>query len=286
MRPVVSALLTCHNRREKTLAGLASLFASDGLGEAFDLDVWLVDDGSSDGTGDAVRAAFPSVRLLGGDGSLFWAGGMRVAFAAAVRTLPDFLLLLNDDTRLAPDAVLRLLATHAAARAEGEEVIAVGTTADATGAVTYGGVRRVPAPLSLRYEVVPPADAPQPSDTLNMNIALVPRRVYTALGNLEGAFSHALADFDYGLRARAAGFGVRTASGVLGECAANPVKGSWRDEDAPLAVRWRRTRSPKGLPPREWLLYTRRHGGPRWPLFFALPYARLVLTSLRPRRRG
>ena len=44
----------------------------------------LVDDGSTDGTGEAVQGEFPQVRLLRGDGRLFWGGGLRLAFAAAM----------------------------------------------------------------------------------------------------------------------------------------------------------------------------------------------------------
>lgn len=284
MKPRVAALLTCHNRRAATLEGLGALFASSGRGTDFDLEVWLVDDGSTDGTADAVGAAFPEVHLVPGDGQRFWAGGMRLAFEHAARHLPDFLLFLNDDARLRPDAVQRLLRTHAARRALGEDAIVVGPTRDERGQLSYGGLRRARSALALRYELLPPADVAQPCDTFHGNIVLVPRPVYAALGNLSPEFVHGQADFDYGLRARAAGFGVWTAAGFLGECVWNPLQGTWRDPSLGLRERWRRVMSPKGLPPREWWVYTRRHGGPLWPLQFALPYVKLVLTSLTPRR--
>ncbi len=50
-----------------------------------ELSVYLVDDGSSDGTGDAVRQAYPSVSVIRGDGTLFWNRGMRKAWEDALK---------------------------------------------------------------------------------------------------------------------------------------------------------------------------------------------------------
>ena len=80
MIPTIAVLLTCFNRRAKTLAALEALFKQDGAGTTFALNVFLVDDGSSDGTGDAVRGAFPQVHVIDGTGDLYWNGGMRRAF--------------------------------------------------------------------------------------------------------------------------------------------------------------------------------------------------------------
>lgn len=35
----------------------------------------------------------------------------------------------------------------------------------------------------------------------------------------------------------------------------------------------------KGLPWRSWLIFTRRHTGVMWPLYFAWPYAKLLVVS-------
>ena len=104
----LAVLMTCHNRREKTLRSLAALFSA--LPEAeLDVSVHLVDDGSSDGTGDAVRQAYPSVSVITGDGTLFWNRGMRTAWEDALKKDADFYLWLNDDTVLHPFAVGHLL---------------------------------------------------------------------------------------------------------------------------------------------------------------------------------
>ena len=112
----ISALLTCHNRREQTLACLESLRATTFPG--ITVDVHLVDDASNDGTAEAVAAAFPDVEINCGSGDLFWGGGMRLVFTRAVPTCPDYLLWLNDDVVLDTGALKRLLATYAALCAE------------------------------------------------------------------------------------------------------------------------------------------------------------------------
>ena len=67
---------------QETLACLRSLGAQQVPGVA--LDVFVLDDASSDGTSEAVAEQFPEVTVLHGDGELYWNGGMRRAFAAAI----------------------------------------------------------------------------------------------------------------------------------------------------------------------------------------------------------
>src|SRR4051794_17710906 len=95
----IAVLITCFNRRKKTLACLQRL-EQQRLPEKAKLEIFLTDDGSSDGTAEAVRERFPYVRLYRGTGSLYWAGGMRRTWGFARLYDPDYYLLLNDDTDL------------------------------------------------------------------------------------------------------------------------------------------------------------------------------------------
>ena len=282
----IAILMTCFNRRAMTLAGLASLRQQTGL-EDCALMVYLVDDGSKDGTADAVAEQFPAVHLLRGDGSLFWNGGMRRAFAEAMAVGYDGYLWFNDDTVLAPDAIHRLLATARAWERERGPAIVVGSVQDAgTGAHTYGGFTMQRHGLSMSlHPVLPDTQKPMACDSMNGNFVLIPSEIVAVLGNLEERFRHQIGDVDYGLRARAAGLDVVLAPGYFGYCSHNTSRGTWRDRSIPFRQRWKNLMSPKGAPVREWLLYTRRHYGWRWPLYFASPYAKTILTSL-PLRRG
>lgn len=58
--PRISIVVPCHNAERFVSATLRSVLAQQG----FDLDVIVVDDGSTDGSADLVAKAFPSVTLL------------------------------------------------------------------------------------------------------------------------------------------------------------------------------------------------------------------------------
>jgi GT2 family glycosyltransferase len=67
----IAAVMTCHNRRERTLECLTSLERQRLPAEAVTVVPYVLDDGSSDGTGEAVRAAHPTAVVLDGDGTLY-----------------------------------------------------------------------------------------------------------------------------------------------------------------------------------------------------------------------
>ena len=52
----IATLLTCHNRKEKTLKCLNSITAQHIPKQVGKIDVFLVDDGSTDGTSEAVKS--------------------------------------------------------------------------------------------------------------------------------------------------------------------------------------------------------------------------------------
>ena len=280
----IAVLATCHNRREQTLACLASLRAD--TVEGVDVNVFLVDDGSDDGSSEAVGAAYPDVEITRGPGDLFWGGGMRMALTRALPTRPDFVLWLNDDVVLDRGALRRLLATYASLCAERQPLsVVVGATRDPqSGATTYTGVRRTSRLRRLAFAPVTPTDTPQPCDTMNGNVVLIPRVVYSVVGNVDVKFTHGMGDLDYGLRARAAGCHVFLAPGHVGTCSANPRRGTFDDETLSRRERLRRMVSPKGLPFVEWAAFCRRHGGLLWPVRALSPYLRTAVG--RPRSIG
>ena len=283
-KPTIAVVMTCFNRRDKTIRCLEHLFRQD-ESIPFALDVVLVDDASTDGTAAAVRDRFPGVHLLIGTGNLYWNRGMRVAFGWALERRFDFYLWLNDDTLLYPHALTTLL--RCATAAGYKDALITGSTADEiTGRHSYGGARWKGGWRRELVAVEPHPELPLPCDTTNGNCTLIPDSVAQALGNLDPVFHHSFGDMDYGLRAKKAGFGLFVAPGFLGTCSDNPRTGTWRDRGSSLRERWAHLNSVKGSPFPEWRVYCRRHLGWMWPLYAVSPYAKTLLTSFTGGPRG
>lgn len=280
-RPRVTALLACHNRVELTLRALRAVKNSQNV---FNLSVVLFDDGSTDGTSEAVRTEFPDTILLHGDGSAFWNGGMYSAWRHALKLKPDAYLWLNDDVELDSDALVRLSSAwqETVALTGNLANVLVGATRNAQGEITYGGMRKRLSPFALRFERLPEVMSVEPIDTLNGNIVLVTASAVERVGILDPNFYHGYGDIDYGLRANRAGVPVLLLPRSLGVCEANrPADLSGLS----LAQRWWHIlKSPRGLQPTSWWRMVRRHSGLLAPLHFITPYRRLLYPAalLRP----
>jgi GT2 family glycosyltransferase len=192
MLPLIAVLITCHNRKEKTLSCLQALFNQKDLGKEFILDVFLVDDGSTDGTSELITTQFPEVNIIQGTGNLYWNRGMHLAWQTAADTKDfDYYLWLNDDTFLVENAFEVLLKEkfpHA--------IVCGSTKSKVNNIATYGVYVTKPKTLLI------PNGKFKEGDYCNGNCVLIPRSIFNKIGNLDPFFQHALGDFDYSLRAR------------------------------------------------------------------------------------
>jgi GT2 family glycosyltransferase len=283
----IAAVMAAYNRKALTLECLRSLRAQQVPGMT--LDAFVLDDASDDGTSEAIAEQFPEVTVLHGNGQLYWNGGMRRAFAAAIAGYYDYYLWMNDDTHLDDGALAVLLDTERRVHQRDDEavIVAGSTRHPETGELTYGGVVRPYRWRPLRSELVAPGEGPRPCETMNGNAVLISRAVVQRIGNIDPAFSHGAGDFDYGLRARAAGCSIWIAPGTIGTCASHPRR---RTDDQPLLEELRRLWSTKELSPGSWAVYSRRWGGRLWPVYWLSPYVRrgtrLILERMRLRRAG
>jgi GT2 family glycosyltransferase len=286
----LAVLLTCFNRKQKTLESLGDLF-SQTLPAEIAMQVYLVDDGSTDGTAEAVSAAFPQVNVIRGSGNLFWNRGMYLAFAEAMQVGHDYYLWLNDDTCLYPNAISSLLITSKQLEGQGKpNSIVVGSTCDPTdGTTTYGGVVRSSWWHPFHHRLLEPSQEPQACQTMNGNCVLIPQSVVKRVGNLDPAFTHYAGDYDYGLRAQKHGCPVWIAPGHIGTCGLSaPERLKQNSTLSTSHKHWEKVDHPKGIrtddidlhPFSEWKVFSQRHGGLLWPIYWLIPYRRLLWLSM------
>ena len=220
--------MSCHDRRHKTVACLGSLLPQMSGEDS----VFLLDDGSTDGTANAVVGlGDPRVHVVYGDGTLFWSKSMRKAWETAVAERQDWdgYLWLNDDTELKPNAIAKMLA------ADGGERIVVGELENAKGEIVYGT---------------------RPGGLFTGNCVLVPRKVYEQIGMICGDYSHAWADSDYAMQAKRAAIG-NVSAGVVGSAEGHPNRPPLRGLG--VGERWRMLFDPKGWNIHDLWLYRRRN---------------------------
>lgn len=254
MKKSIAVLLTVFNRKENTLECLTALYKVK-VPDGYSFEVYMVDDGCTDGTPEAVEKQFPDVHIIKGDGNLFWSRGMFTAWKTAVnKTKYDFYLWLNDDTILFEDAILTMI--KGAEKTNFLSIICGATCSFKERTVTYGGAK------STKDKVLVPTGEIQECSIINGNFVLVPKSVYNELGNLDWTFRHAIGDYDYGLRAIQSGFKNYLASKFIGTCESNPTLPKWCLVSTPIVKRFKLLYSPLGYAePVPFFIYEKRHFG-------------------------
>lgn len=274
MEKTLAVLITVYNRRIKTIECLTNLYAQK-LQRYIGFDVFLVDDGCTDGTVQAVREQFPQVHVISADGSLYWNRGMHRAWdVAAKHKSYDYFLWLNDDTMLLPNSldVMITLSTNYC-----DNAIVVGATKSSKEEkLTYGGRvgGRIPMCDGMPHEV----------EYFNGNIVLVPQTVFSSLGNLDYYYAHSKGDYDYGIRARKKGIKMYQCGDVLGICDEHEHIDQWCDPDVPFSKRWKFMHMPNGMPPHEIFHLEKQNSVLKAVFHFVTVYIRCFFPQLWRKR--
>lgn len=262
----IAALLTCHNRREKTLVCLRSLFAANK-----NSDVYLTDDGCTDGTAQAVKAECPNVHIVEGDGTLFWSRGMYTAWKAAIKGDYDYYLWLNDDIRLYPFFLEELFKSYKDAKSSPCIVSGLIGDSNNTQKVIYGG-------SNDKKRLLGETGEPQDITYMNGNVVLVPRDVVKKIGIIDSVFHHDLGDVDYGLTAKENNIRVVTTTRIIALGYSNNYC-RVRKWGTTLKARFQKLNTPLGSPIKLNFYFRKKHFG----LFKALAYcAFLIVLNVFP----
>ena len=199
----IAILIACHNRKQTTLACLDKLY-----GIRRDIDVYCVDDNSTDGTADAIREEFPQVNLIHGDGNLFWSRGMTAAWMEAAKNKDyDFYFWLNDDLVLYDYCFDEML--ECSRIMEHKAVIAGLVQETTTQDAIYGGFDRSKHLIAANGEL-------NEVFRLNGNFVLVPNYVFKKNGFFDPVYHHDLGDVAYGHETHKNGLHVCTSRKYIG----------------------------------------------------------------------
>ncbi|MGH2956313.1 MAG: glycosyltransferase family 2 protein [Solirubrobacterales bacterium] len=177
------------------------------------IGVVCVDQGSTDGSADAIREQHPEVELIENDRNLGFSGGHNVAIRRALERGAEWVVLLNNDAEIAPDCIA---AFDAAAREEPSAGILAGKLylADRRDHIWFAGQRFLPwLGYSGRARGQGRRDRPRYRRRLRTDRAVgalmgISRRTIEEVGMLDEDLFFYVEDVDLSLRARAAGFEV------------------------------------------------------------------------------
>jgi GT2 family glycosyltransferase len=205
-QPLVYIVLVNWNGKAVTLDCLASL-------NTISYSNWravLVDNGSTDGSVDAIRTAYPDVTVLEMKKNLRYAGGANVGIRYAVDHGAELVLTINNDTTVHPEFL-----AHLVNRIESDSTIGMvapkiyyhddpkrlwfaGASASMwTGTMRHFGIREIDRG---QY------DTPRELDHISGCCLLVRKEVIEMIGLFDEAFYLYAEDADWAMRCRRAGF--------------------------------------------------------------------------------
>ena len=215
MTPRASIVVVTYQCREAALACLESVYRDT---QRVTFEVVVVDNGSTDGTVEAIGERFPDVRLVALERNVGFAAGVN---AGAKTTVGDYLILLNPDTVATGDAVSNIVRF---AEANPEYGLYGGRTLDPDGTPHPGSCWGKPTVWSLfcfatglskafrRSPIFDPEslgrwerDTVREVDIVTGCLLLVRRSLWEQLGGFDERFFMYGEDADLALRVQAAG---------------------------------------------------------------------------------
>lgn len=245
----LAVLLTVFNRKDKTLECLKRLYAQLPL-EGYQVDVYLTNDGCTDGTPEAVASQYPEVHIIEGSGNLFWNRGMHTAWLEAVKKDYDFYLWLNDDLLLTENSLDHILSCS---KEKNNVCIISGLVSSLDGkSTTYGGRKK--------GVKVQKNGMMQEIDIMHGNFVLIPKLVFNEIGFNDPYYNHAYGDHDYSLMAKKRHICIFTTKDYIGKCDIDVKIPKCFRSDIPFIKRWKFLHTPLAYAkPNEVFYFEKKH---------------------------
>jgi N-acetylglucosaminyl-diphospho-decaprenol L-rhamnosyltransferase len=208
--PSIDVVIPVHNRIELTESCLTHLNA-----QTMSHQVYVIDNGSTDGTSEQLGESWPEVRVHRCEQAL---GFAKACNRGAALGSSEFIVLLNNDVDCRSDFLERLIAPLCS----GESIGAVAATMlrlderaiDSVGLfadVTLAGFQRLEGlPAERAHDPTPLLASPAGA------AAAFRRTAWQKVGGLDETIEAYMEDFDLGLRLRSAGWEIVTAPDAVG----------------------------------------------------------------------
>lgn len=273
----IAFLFTCFNRKQKTLNILKVISKFIGEG-GYDIDVYVVDDSSTDGTIEGIVSSFPSVNVIKGNGELFWAGGMNYGYDHIIQSKInyDHLIVLNDDIEIFDNGLRAFIKEYLYLIAANDSSVLVACFVDFNRVHSYGGFRLTGGLNRLKMLPLLPNGNNQIVDTVNMNLVAIPFASLHQFGFLENYFKHRGADTEWGLRLSKFKVPIYITKKYVGYCNRNADVNTSKDKSLTLIERYKMLLGVKEQPFYQRYLFLKKYGGLFWPFFLVLPYLKLL----------
>ena len=211
---MISVVIPVHNRKEYTRQCLACLIEQTYR----QYQIIVVDDGSTDGTGEMIHEGFPDVVVLKGDGNLWWAEatnvGIRYAQANQDTRQENFVLTLNDDTRIEKNYLQTMLTAYQ--RHKPCLIGSVSVDSENPDKLEYAGTsmelytasgRHLSEDYQNSYQELIRQKKYIESHSLPGRGTLIPISLFDKIGLFDSKrYAHYMADIEFSLRARKAGY--------------------------------------------------------------------------------
>jgi len=197
MKNKIYILTAVHNNLADTKRFLSSVFSQD-----FKIfEVYLVDDGSTDGTSNFIKEKYSDVNLIKGDGNLWWTKSLNLGLKRILKKASenDFVWIINNDCTFGKT----LLSNVSSFAAKYKSFIIGSLVLDKkTKKIWDRGVKIDWSKLNFSM-----AGTDEQIDALSTKGTLYPVRVFKKIGLFDAKhFPHYFSDYEFSIRAGRAGY--------------------------------------------------------------------------------
>lgn len=198
----------------------------------------VVDNGSTDGTAAAVRERFPDTVVVDAGGNIGFSPGNNLGMRQALEIGADYVLILNNDTRVDPELVSELVA-EAERRPDAGALCPLIYYEDPPDLIWYAGADYSPARghqgrmTGYRERDVGQYEGVREVGALIGCAALIPRKVLDDVGMFDESLFIQIDDFEWSLRMRRAGYRIFCVSSARMWHRVSAARGG---EDSPIVA--------------------------------------------------